>query len=264
MRSGFAMAASHFLIVGAVVSAGFAANAQEPPLPRPDHIVVVVEENHGFSDIIGNHAAPFINSLAAKGALSTNFFAVAHPSQPNYRALFSGSTQGVRDNGSYSLSAPTLAGALRNAGYSFIGYAESGSPRKHNPWESFADSQHLGQDFRNFETDFSKLPTVSFVIPNLDHDMHDGSIGQADRWLREHLGAYADWAQTHNSLLIITFDETKGDDDNRVATVITGARVGAAEKGDRLNHYSLLHTIVRIYGLPLLGKTANAPAIMLR
>jgi phosphatidylinositol-3-phosphatase len=145
---------------------------------------VVVEENHGFSDIIGNHAAPFINSLAAKGALFTNFFAVAHPSQPNYLALFSGSTQGVRNNGSYSLSAPTLAGALRNAGYSFIGYAESGSPRKHNPWESFADSQHLGQDFRNFETDFSKLPTVSFVIPNLDHDMHDGSIGQADRWLR--------------------------------------------------------------------------------
>src|SRR3954463_5835700 len=67
-------------------------------LPRPDHIVVVVEENHSFDSIIGSKAAPYINALAREGALFTRSFALTHPSQPNYIALFSGSTQGVADD----------------------------------------------------------------------------------------------------------------------------------------------------------------------
>jgi hypothetical protein len=74
--------------------------------------VVVVLENHSFDQIIDSGRAPFIDSLAANGALFVNAFAVAHPSQPNYFALFSGSTQDVRDNAKHSFDAPNLAAAL--------------------------------------------------------------------------------------------------------------------------------------------------------
>ena len=67
-------------------------------LPRPSHVVVVVEENHSYSEIINSPQAPFINTLASEGALFTSSYAVAHPSQPNYLALFSGSTQGITND----------------------------------------------------------------------------------------------------------------------------------------------------------------------
>src|SRR6476660_2009854 len=108
-------------------------------MPAYDHIVVVVEENHAFNEIIGNPQAPYINSLASGGALLTNYHAVTHPSQPNYLALYAGSTFGVADNGVYNLPDPTLATVLQVAGASFTGYIEPGSPRKHNPWESFPE-----------------------------------------------------------------------------------------------------------------------------
>src|SRR6266446_4669534 len=66
-------------------------------VPTFDHVVIVVEENHASGEILGNTQAPYINGLATTGALFTNSFAVDHPSQPNYLALFSGSTQGSTD-----------------------------------------------------------------------------------------------------------------------------------------------------------------------
>src|SRR5687768_10075446 len=67
-------------------------------VPRPDHVVVLIMENHGYEDIIGNPSAPFINSLAQENALLTASYALIHPSQPNYIMLFSGSNQGVTNN----------------------------------------------------------------------------------------------------------------------------------------------------------------------
>jgi len=68
------------------------------PIPKPSHVVVVIEENHGYSQIIGSSQAPYINTLATQGALFTKSYAISHPSQPNYLALFSGSTQGIIDD----------------------------------------------------------------------------------------------------------------------------------------------------------------------
>jgi phosphatidylinositol-3-phosphatase len=84
--------------VGASNASAYALDRRAGP---PDHIVVVVEENHGYSQIIGNPDAAYINSLAAVGTLFTNYHAVSHPSEPNYFALFAGSTQGIRDDGTY-------------------------------------------------------------------------------------------------------------------------------------------------------------------
>ncbi len=85
-------------------------------LPQPDHVVVVIFENHSFKQIINRKRAPFIYGLAARGALFVNAFGVARPSQPNYSALFSGSTQGVDDNGRHSFDAPNLASTLDSTG----------------------------------------------------------------------------------------------------------------------------------------------------
>jgi acid phosphatase len=67
-------------------------------LPRPDHIVIVIEENHGYDQIIGAEEAPYINHLAQQAAVFTDAHGVTHPSQPDYLALFSGSRQGVHND----------------------------------------------------------------------------------------------------------------------------------------------------------------------
>jgi len=231
-------------------------------LPAPDHVVVVMMENHAFGEIINPRRAPFIASLAAKGASFTNAFAVAHPSEPNYFALFSGSTQNIHDDGTYSFTrAPTLAGALAAARKTFIGYVEAGSPRKHDPWESFASARGVERPFADFPSGFAALPTVSFVIPNLADDMHDGTVAAGDRWLQAHLGAYAKWAETHNSLLIVTFDEDDYSADNRIPTIIYGDHVRPGRYGERITHYSVLSTLVAMYGLTPFAHIADVPPI---
>src|SRR5438876_5789349 len=96
-------------------------------IPTPDHVVIVIEENRSYSGIIGNAAAPYINSLIGQGALLTNSFAITHPSQPNYIALFSGSTQGVTSDATPTnvpYTTPNLGAQLISAGRTFVGYSE--------------------------------------------------------------------------------------------------------------------------------------------
>lgn len=228
------------------------------PVPRFDHIVVIVEENHSYDQIIHRSEAPFLNGLAQSGAVLTRSFGVTHPSQPNYLALFSGSTQGLTDDSCpHQFTGPNLASALLSKGSTFTGYSEdlpapeftgcdSGSyARKHNPWVNFsAVPGGVNQPMTAFPGDLSALPAVSFVIPNLDHDMHDGSVSDGDSWLHDHLGGYADWSRTHNSLLIITADEDDFNGDNHIATIITGAHVRAGQYGVRVDHYDLLRTLL--------------------
>src|SRR5215469_7547144 len=86
-------------VAGATPSA--AANPGSSTVPRYDHVFVVVEENHGFSDVIGNPAAPNLNALARQFGLATSYFGVSHPSEPNYVALLGGSSFGIADDNPY-------------------------------------------------------------------------------------------------------------------------------------------------------------------
>jgi hypothetical protein len=246
-------------------------------IPRPEHVLLVVEENKPYSEIIGNPAAPYINKLAMRGALFTRSYGVAHPSQPNYLALFSGSTQGVGDDAcGYHFFGPNLASALISAGLSFVTYAEDlpspGYPgcrydayaRKHNPatnWLGGSLPASVVQPLSEFPVDFARLPTIALVIPNLRHDMHSGTIAAADRWLQAHIGAYEVWARAHRSLLILTWDEDNGFHDNHIATLMVGEPVAPGRYRRKINHYTILRTLEAMYGLPLLGKTAHEPPI---
>jgi hypothetical protein len=249
------------IVVAALAATAAWAEARLRPLPKLDHIVVVVLENQSYADIIDRGNAPFIAQLAKRGANFTNAFGIAHPSQPNYIALFSGSTQGIADNRPHTVRALNLADQLRRVGGRFVGYVERGSPRKHNPWQSFAGGRGVEQDFATFPRDFNALPQVSFVIPNLDHDMHDGSIADGDGWLRQRLGAYAEWSATTNNLLVVTFDEDDGSASNRIATIFFGGPVKPGNYGTRIDHYRVLRTIQALFQLPPLGRSALVPPI---
>jgi phosphatidylinositol-3-phosphatase len=253
-------------------------------LPRPDHVVVVIEENKSYRQIIGNMAAQYLNRLANEGALFTNSFAVTHPSQPNYLILFSGSTQGISDDRCpISVSGENLASQLRKKRSTFgifsesmpyIGYGACSSPdnyyaRKHNPavnWQKTNISPDVNIPFADFPSDYSKLPTVSIVVPNLVNDMHDGrtlldQIIRGDAWLRDNLDGYVQWAKTNNSLLVVTWDEDDGSGENRIPTMFIGPMVKPGKYATRIDHYSVLRTIEGMYGLPPLGRTVNADPI---
>lgn len=238
---------------------------------RPDHIVIVIEENRAYSQIIGSKDAPYINELAQRGALFTRSYGITHPSQPNYLALFSGSTRGIGSNTCpLTLSGPNLASALMQKGYSFASYSESmpepgyegciwgAYRRKHNPVANWKELAAYNLPFTAFPQDYTQLPTVSFVVPNQLNDMHDGSIAQGDAWLKKNIKGYAQWAMTHNSLLIVTFDEDDGSEGNRIATLMVGQKVKPVKSAQRIDHYGLLRLVEQMYGLPLLNESAKA------
>lgn len=248
-------------------------------VPSPDHVVVVVFENHAYSQVIGSITAPYINSLKTGGASLTQSYAQTHPSQPNYFALFSGSTQGITDDSCYTpgfSSATNLAAEQIAAGRSWASYNETlpsqGSTtcssgryaRKHNPWFGFSNvPTSTAKTFTQFPTDYSTLPQMSFVVPDLCNDMHDCLVWTGDTWLKNNLGAYATWAKTHNSLLVITFDEDNRLSGNRIPTVLYGQPVKAgATTSTTYNHYDLLRTLEDTQGLTThAGNAADAKDI---
>jgi acid phosphatase len=266
------------LLGAAALTGAFCAAA--PPasaatLPALSHIVVVIEENHAFSQIIGSSSAPYINSLASSGASMTQSFAITHPSEPNYLALFAGSTEGLSsDSCPHTYSAANLGSELIAAGDTFTGYSESMPSagytgctsgeyaRKHNPWVNFTNVPAAdNQTFGTFPTNFASLPTVSIVVPNLLDDMHDGTVAQGDTWLKSHMSAYATWAKSNNSLLVVTWDEDNDASGNHIATIFYGAHVATGTYSEKINHYSVLRTLEALYNLPFAGSSSSATTI---
>jgi acid phosphatase len=253
-------------------------------LPKPDHVVIVIEENHAYSQLIGSDSSPYINSLAEDPYSATfiNSYAVTHPSQPNYLALYSGSTQGVANDNhpaNEPFTTPNLGQQLINASMSYSTYSESlpyagfnGDTsgayfRKHNPaanWIGTGINQipaSTDQPFTSFPSDFTKLPTVSIVIPNINNDMHNGTVSTADAWLKNNLENYVQWAKSNNSLFILTFDEDNDKNGNHILTIFTGAMVRGGEYPEQIYHYSILRTIEDMYRLPYAGNAVNVSPI---
>ncbi|MFZ0832485.1 MAG: alkaline phosphatase family protein [Mycobacterium sp.] len=284
-RSGALMRLGAFAVCALIVAnpwthdrAGTRAELASSTLPVPAHIVVVVEENHSSAGILGNNSAPYINSLADNGALMTQSFAITHPSEPNYLALFAGDTFGLSSDACPvdAGAAPNLGSELLASGQTFMGFSEDlpvvGSTacssgkyaRKHAPWVNFTNVPAADSvPFSAFpvSSNYASLPTISFVIPNLDHDMHDGSVAQGDAWLNNNLSAYAAWARTNNSLLIVTWDEDDNGPRNQVPTIFYGAGVKAGSFREPVNHYGVLSTMEDMYGLPKTGAAAGAAPI---
>ncbi|MGH3794186.1 MAG: alkaline phosphatase family protein [Pseudonocardiaceae bacterium] len=241
-------------------------------MPTPDHVVIVVMENEDASAVIGARDAPYLNSLAREGALFTNAHAITHPSQPNYLALFSGDTQGVTDDSCpVSISGPNLGRELLDDGRTFTAFSEdlpaagfpgctsAGYARKHAPWADFTNLPgSLHQPYRRLGPPYQALPTVAFVVPNLCHDMHDCDVATGDAWLRPNLDGYLAWARSHNSLLIITWDEAEDSASNQIPMMIVGAGVRPGRYDEPVDHYRMLRTIEDMYRLPHAGHSETS------
>lgn len=252
------------------------------PSPAIQHVIVVVLENKNAADALRQ---PFLSRLAGEGALLDAYYAVAHPSQPNYIAMISGSIDGVPGDGNVTLDRPHLGDTMTKAGVSWKSYAE-GYPggcslvkrsdryvRKHEPFLSFVDVQRNEQgmcdrivDAASFADDVrtGRLPRFSLYIPDLDHDAHDQPLRFADQWLRQTFVPLMNEEFRRSTLLIVTFDEDDGHlrRPNRVYTVLWGAGVRpGAVSNDVYDHYDLLRTIEAIFGLPPLRTPGVARAI---
>jgi hypothetical protein len=256
-------------------TADVTASPKEADAAQIDHIVILVEENHSYKQIVEGSDAPYMHSLIQRGALFTNAHGITHPSQANYIALFSGSTQGVKDDScTKPFAGANVASELLKAKLTFTGYSEDlpkvgytgcsskGYARKHNPWVQFSNvPEQFNRPLTDFPKDFSNLPTVSFVIPNHQNDMHDGTVKQADEWLKDHLDAYVNWAEKNKSLLIVTWDEDDFAKANHIPLIFVGPMVKPGKYEENVNHYHVLRTIEDIYHLPALGESKNVKPI---
>jgi phospholipase C len=262
--------------------------SQQAPIRPPAHLIVVVEENHAFEQIIGSPAAPFLNRLAAHGTLLTGSYAITHPSLPNYVALLSGHTHIRNDCRACTFAGPTLVDQLQAHRISWAAYFQ-GLPRRCStvagagayteavdPFMHAADIRHHPDrcdrvlPFRRFHSDLTggRLPTVVFVMPDLRHDMHSGPVRVADAWLRRLVGdLHANPVWRQDTRLVVTFDESTRHDarsccaglarGGRIPTIVTGPRVPQGRDATPSTHYSLLRSIEAAYRLPLLGHAGD-------
>jgi phosphatidylinositol-3-phosphatase len=244
------------------------------------YVQLVIFENEAYQDIIGNSQAPYITSLAKKWANMTNSFAIAHPSEPNYLALFSGSTQGVTsDNCPVTFSDANIGSELLAAKLTFRGLAETmpykgftgcmAHPdslpsgwlymRKHVPWPDFTNVPAADSwPYKKPRLPLTPAADFVWITPNMCNDMHDCSIATGDKWASKNLPSLIKWDAANDGVLILTFDEDDGSHGNQVATILMG-NVNPGQYDQMINHYSVCRTITDIFGLKPIanGKTAT-------
>ena len=258
--------------------------------PSFSHVFLVVEENHSFSDVVGNSKEmPYLNHLIRKYAVATQYFANTHPSLPDYLWLTTGGTDGfTRDvcGDGFTVAADNIVRELAGAGVSWkayedglpsIGYPGCGTGEyveKHDPFAYFSDVQNNSVQldkivpFTEFATDLAggTLPRFSFITPNLLHDAHDGTLAQADAWLESNFKKLLKsemFEPGGGGLLIIVFDE--GTDNShgggQVPWIAIGPQVKRRYQSVTLyQHPSTLRLILKGLGVSTLpGAAASAP-----
>jgi acid phosphatase len=145
----------------------------------------------------------------------------------------------------------------------YRGCEAGGYARKHNPWVNFTNvPAAANQSFATFGPDYTTLPTVSIVVPNLCNDMHDCGVPTGDTWIKNNLDGFVQWAQTHNSLLVLTWDEAEdASTNNQIPLILAGPMIKTGQYSQPVNHYSLLRTLEDIYHLTPTGQAHTTSAI---
>ena len=261
-----------------------------PLVPSFEHIALILFENKEYGSVIGSSAMPDYNRLAQEYTLLTQYYAVSHPSLPNYIALIGGDTFGIkRDCRDCFINAPSLPDLIEASGRSWKTYQED-MPRpcylgnadryaqKHNPFVYF-DPIRLDQGrcersvvpLTDLKTDIQAgaLPNFIFISPNLCNDAHDCSLKVADNWLSGLLATLVPALDASGQpyLVVLTFDEGQGDHSccglpedggGRVPLVLLSPQAKSGFQDDTpYTHYSLLKTISESWGLDYLGHAAE-------
>lgn len=286
-----------------VVSTGVATPSPVPtatpvptdtPTPAPTpvagailHVVIVWLENHEVGSVTAA-SMPYLFGLGQQYGTASQFFAVSHPSEPNYVAFWSGSTQGITDDGVYNLGAASISNQMDTAGLSWRSYIQAypatgcatgatypsrvdgpgttaSNARKHNPAMSFTYVTGNATRCANVQplSSFDPSVNLAFVAPNLCNDAHDCSLTVADNFLSAWLAtvfAAPDWAHT---LLVVSFDEgtTNTNGGGHIYTMVARPGLSGFVSATTHNHYGLLRTIEDIFGLPCLASSCSAVSL---
>jgi hypothetical protein len=251
---------------------------------NPSRVFVIVLENRELPEVIGNPEAPFVNRLAQRGALAVNYYAVTHPSLPNYLALIAGSTFGIAENCSDCLvEGPNLATQLSRAGVSWKAYMgglpypcysggnSGGYAKRHDPFVYFPSltavpkrcARIVPESQLWMDLGTHRLPAFGWLTPDLCRDAHDCRFDAADYYLSQMVPRIMRQLGPHG-LLVLTFDEGSSDSGGGgwIATVIAGPDVPHGLQIRRVvSHYSLLAALEQRFGLPRLGMAAVAPPL---
>ena len=257
--------------------------------PGTPHIMVVMMENEGYSQVVGGSSTPYITSLADDYGIATQSYALTHPSLPNYLDLYSGSNQGVTvdepPSSSGVFNVPTLESQMAAAGIPMKAYAEdlpadptndSGSyVVHHNPWEYFTDPPPLA-DATTMVSDLNSAAPPDFVwyTPN---EIDDGDSGLPQATILSDENSFlsslipqvqsTSWYQSGGQI-VVDWDEgldtdtsgLNGGNGGQIATIVVSAALGAAPQQDAtpVDTSGVLHSIETAYGLPALGTAALA------
>ena len=268
----------------------------QPLVPNFEHIVIIMFENKEFGTVIGNPLMPNYNRLASEYTLLTQYYAVRHPSLPNYIALIGGDTFGIDRNCSDCfIDAPSLPDLIEASGRTWKTYQEDMPEpcylgdtdvyvQKHNPFIYFnpirLDTARCARAIlpltalqTDLETD--SLPNFIFITPNLCNDAHDCPLDVADAWLTELLGRLVPALDATGAsyLLVMMFEEGQGNHSCCGLPLEAGGRVPVVfysplvkngfQDSTPYTHYSLLKTISTAWGLPLLGHAAEASHVLI-
>lgn len=254
-----------------------------PPPPASSHVFLVVEENHSYSDVITNGGMPYLDGLASKNGLATQYYADTHPSIGNYFMLTTGQIENNSDSFTGTVSDDNVVRELVKANKTWRSYAESlpgvgylGGDvypylRHHNPFTYFSDVIGTNQasnvvPFSQFSSDLtgSNVPDFSFIVPNALDDAHDGTLAAADQWLQTNIDPLIkSSAFQNNGLLIIVFDESETLDirhgGGHVAAVLIGPRVKSGIQSSTLfQHESTLRLMLSTLGITSFPGNANS------
>ncbi len=262
--------------------------------PASKHVVMVLEENQGYSTVVGNTGSwPNLNKLIAKGALATNYYADLHPSIGNYFMLTTGQPVTTNDSSTSVEDVDNIARRMLAANLPFRVYAEGITQGyvggnigayvvRHNPFALFsdiADSKQVASQvlwpFTQFAADSSKsaLPAFSFIVPNINDDAHSGTLQQADTWLQNNvvtpLSGNPAFQAGGDGILIVVFDEALNTDiaygGGHVVAAFWGPNVKPAfmqTSTTVFQHQSMLRTVMEALQLPNPpGAAAVAPTM---
>lgn len=260
------------------------------PTPPPLHpalakggvtkVLTIVEENHGTAS--ARQGMPYLASLAAEYGQATRYASLAHPSLPNYIAMTAGSTLGVHDDhgpSSHPIPGPSVFDVAVSHGHTAKVYAESmhdncqrsssdGYAARHNTWTYFTDSASCPQldvpaDRIDADAAAGTLPDVGLLIPDLCHDAHDCSLGQADGYLRDVMRTVlggADWAAGRLAV-VITFDEVEDAGAGTLLTVVVAPGLHGTRVVTPLDHLSWNRWMTDLVGAPPMRDAARAPSM---
>ena len=256
-------------------------------VPASNHVFLLVEENHSYSSVIGSSSMPYLNSLASKYGLETQYYADTHPSIGNYFMLTTGAIITNNDGMCSTISNDNIVRHLLTAGKTWKSYAESlpsvgytgcvsgAYAKRHNPLAFFSDVANSSEKnnlvpFTQFSKDLvnNALRNFSFIVPNLNDDAHDGTLTQADNWLKTNIAPLLSNATFQkDGLLIIVFDESTDSDTahggGHVAALVIGPRVKAGSKSATVyQHQNTLKTVMQALGVKTFpGAASSAPPL---